>query len=218
MKKVVGYVLAIGVLFGILLLPAFVLWLGNQATAASAATGDVPEPTTITSYDARFDLARDGDLAVTERLTVLFPAYTARHGIFRFWDRYDVSDPYVRRVVEDVGVTLDGRPVEFELSTRDLGRFDVAKIGSADVFVVPGEHTYVITYTVPGTIEGAVGGATSSFYWDLIPAGWARTSSGPGWWSTSRAGTGRRVRDRSRTPRRCRRRRRGTVLGGRGGH
>lgn len=174
MKKALGYLVAFVVLVGILLVPAFVVWHGNQATAASAATGDDPEPTTITRYDATFDLASDGDLAVEERLTVSFPDYTERHGIFRFWDRYDSSDAHVRRDVEDVAVTLDGNPVEFDLSTKQSGRFDVAKIGSPDVFVEPGEHVYLISYRIAGVIEDGYDGTDSSFYWDLIPSGWAQ--------------------------------------------
>ncbi|CAN5446726.1 DUF2207 domain-containing protein [soil metagenome] len=174
MKKVVGSLVAVAVLFGILLLPVFFIWVGNQSEAASGAGGDVPEPTTITDYLGKFHLAADGHLAVTETLTVSFPTYTSRHGIFRFWDRYDATDDHVRRDVEDVAVTLDEQPVQFEMLTEQHGRFDVAKIGSPDSFVSPGEHTYVITYTMADAIEDGFDGADSSFYWDVIPAGWAQ--------------------------------------------
>ncbi len=173
-KKIVGSLVALMVMFGILLLPAVAQWRDDPRTAASAATGVEPEPTTITSYDATFDVSASGDLAVTERLAVSFPDYVSRHGIFRFWDRYDSSDPYVRRIVEDVEITLDGAAVPVERLREQGGRFDVAKIGSADVFVSPGVHTYVLRYRVPGVLEDGVDGSQSSFYWDLIPSGWAQ--------------------------------------------
>ena len=51
-----------------------------------------PEDTTITRYVADFRVAANGDLAVTEKLTVDFPD-VGKHGIFRFFDRYDASAP-----------------------------------------------------------------------------------------------------------------------------
>ncbi len=80
----------------------------------------------------------------------------------------------MRRKVEDVDVTLDGEPVDFEMLVQGKGRFDVAKIGSADEYVPAGEHQYVITYAMPTAIEPGYQGSESSFYWDLIPSGWAQ--------------------------------------------
>ncbi|WP_370249137.1 DUF2207 domain-containing protein [Nocardioides sp.] len=172
MKKVLLTLLALLALAAALCWPVL-LWQGDAGEAASSAAGDGPvDPTTITDYDATFDVQRDGDLAVTERLAVEFPTYTPRHGIFRFWDLADVADPHVLRSIDDVEVTLDGGPVPVELSTTEQGRFTVAKIGDPDVFVSPGVHTYVLTYEVPGAVTPDAGGDSSTFYWDLVPAGW----------------------------------------------
>ena len=45
-------------------------------------TDFVSEPTSITNYDADFTVDDDGDLRAVERVTVNFPQYEYRHGIF----------------------------------------------------------------------------------------------------------------------------------------
>ena len=103
------------------------------------------ENTSITSYVADFDLADNGDLDVTETITVDFPVY-GKHGIFRFWDRVDPNDETrgaTPRTSRSPGTASDE---PFALSNEDHGRFRVAKIGSADVTLDTGEHVYVISY------------------------------------------------------------------------
>ncbi|HIV57286.1 MAG TPA: DUF2207 domain-containing protein, partial [Candidatus Stackebrandtia faecavium] len=79
------------------------------------ATEDAPtEDTTITDYRAEFDVNENGDMEVTERLTVDFPDDYS-HGIFRFFDRHDPNAPGLRRVPRhftaqvDPGLSLDER-------------------------------------------------------------------------------------------------------------
>ncbi len=57
----------------------------------SGDEGPVDDPVTVSLYEADFDLAADGRLDVTETITAEFPS--GRHGIFRYWDVSDPSDP-----------------------------------------------------------------------------------------------------------------------------
>jgi hypothetical protein len=167
--RIVGYVIGIAVIAGLLSIPA--LFFGDGEVTP------VVEDTTITSYVADFDLDEEGDLDVTETITVDFPVFN-KHGIFRFWDRVDENDPHARRTPEDIEVTRDGRAEPFELSNEDHGRFRVAKIGSADVTLDPGEHTYVLSYHIDGVIvEGQpdITDSPSMFYWQLVPGGWQQS-------------------------------------------
>jgi uncharacterized membrane protein YgcG len=123
----------------------------------------------IATYDAHFVVKRNGDLNVTENVVVSFPI--AKHGIFRFFDLIDPSDPHVRRVPEEIAVKRDGKPEEVDVSERGHGRFRVVRMGSPSVEIV-GMHTYTITYRVPGVIEPGTTGERSQFYWNLIPGGW----------------------------------------------
>jgi hypothetical protein len=167
MKRLVAYVLGLGVLLAILLLPA-TSW--NSGTVSDPATDAA-----ITSYVADFDLAADGDLTVEETLEFDFRA-PGKHGIFRLWDRADTSAPHARREVHDVSVTMDGGDVAFELLEEDHGRVTDAKIGSASTTLPMGPHTYVIHYVVDGVIEpGSESPERSQFYWQLIPSGWSQT-------------------------------------------
>ena len=145
-----------------------ILWpaLGVDTSSAGASTED----TTITQYDAQFDLSANGDLAVTERLTVDFPV-VGKHGIFRFFDRYDPSAPRALRTPYDISVTRDGNPEPFELSHSSHDRYVVAKIGDPNVTVGLSQHLYVIKYRIDGVLEPGTDGATQ-FYWNLIPGGW----------------------------------------------
>ena len=131
----------------------------------------VYEETTITDYHADFTVDDDGDLHATETLTVNFPGF-GKHGIFRFFDEADPSATHARRVPHDFSVTLDGSPEPFEVLDEKNGRITNLKIGSADVTIDQGEHTYVIGYTIDGVLEPGTTGQTTQFYWNLIPGGW----------------------------------------------
>ncbi len=111
---------------------------------------------------------------MVETLDVDFPSGLDRRGIFRFWDRHDANDDRARRNVEDLDITMDGEPVQVDRSSRQRGRYTVARIGSPDVLVTPGVHTYRIAYTIEGVIIAGRGDRPSTFFWNLIPAGWGQ--------------------------------------------
>jgi uncharacterized membrane protein YgcG len=169
MIRLVGYTIGVAVLAALLSIPA--LFFGDgEATPNS-------EDTSITSYVADFDLAKNGDLKVVETITVDVPVY-GKHGIFRFWDRIDPNDSHARRDPDDISVTRDGSDEPFDLSNEDHGRFRVAKIGSADSTLDTGEHVYVIKYRIDGVItEGndKITSEPSQFFWQLIPGGWQQS-------------------------------------------
>ncbi len=166
MKRVLVTVVLTVALAFVILLPA----LGIQTDSAQQSDED----TTITQYDARFDVSGNGDLAVTERLTVDFPG-VGKHGIFRFFDRYDQSAPRALRTPYDISVTRDGNAEPFELSHSSHDRYVVAKIGDPDVTVGLSQHTYVIKYRIDHVLEPGTEGAETQFYWNLIPGGWQQS-------------------------------------------
>lgn len=165
---------------GLLALGALILlFLPALALESSGESGGADDPARFTDYRAVFDVASDGTLEAVETLTTEMPA--GRHGIFRFWDVSEKSDAHVRLTPQDIRVTLDGKPVDTELSWQDGRSLRVAKIGDADVTVTPGEHVYRISYRIDGAVSplsagrdstAADGGATSAFYWNVVPQGW----------------------------------------------
>ena len=153
----------------LLLLGLVILW---PALDLSESQGATYEPTSITEYDADFRVADDGDLDVVETITVDFPI-SGRHGIFRFWDVRDPNAPQARRIPADIDVTMDGQDVEQLISRQGQGRYRVVRVGSENITVTPGLHTYRISYRIPGVlIDGGGTGAESEFAWNLIPGGW----------------------------------------------
>jgi Predicted membrane protein (DUF2207) len=157
-------------LAGLVVLAIAVLWPTVQFGTGGPADSD---PTVITRYLADFRVADNGDLTVVETLTVHFPDYS-KHGIFRFWDRDDPSAPHARREPRDISVKMDGSPEPFDRSTQSGGRYVVARIGNPDVTLIPGNHTYRISYRIDGVLEPGTDGAQTQFYWNLIPGGWAQ--------------------------------------------
>ena len=164
MKRVLLTLVALAALAVAVLLPVL---------TRDSSSGATPDETSITEYVADFTVARNGDLSVTEKLTVDFPG-VGRHGIFRFFDLDDPSAPRVRRVPHDITVTRDGSPEQLDLSTRADGRYVVARIGRPDFTVGLGEHTYVISYRIDGVLEPGTDGSPTQFYWNLVPGGWAQ--------------------------------------------
>ena len=157
-------------LAGLVVLAIAVLWPALRFDIGGPAASDT---TTITRYLADFTVADNGDLTVTETLTVDFPD-PGKHGIFRFFDRSDPSAPHARRDPQDIAVTMDGAPVPVDLSKQASGRYVVARIGDPDVTVLPGNHVYAISYRIDGVLEPGSEGAPTQFYWNLIPGGWAQ--------------------------------------------
>ena len=121
MKRVLVTVVLAVALGVVIVLPA--LGIQTDSTDTSA------EDTTVTNYDADFVVDDDGDLAVTETLTVDFPG-VGKHGIFRFFDEADQSATNARREPYDISVTRDGSPEPFELLNENNGRITNVRIGS----------------------------------------------------------------------------------------
>jgi uncharacterized membrane protein YgcG len=151
----------------------------------SSAAGPADDPVVITQMRSAFTVAADGHMAVTEQITADFPG--GRHGIFRYWDVSDPSDPSARHLPTIREITVDGAPARYDTSWEDGTRFLVAKIGDPDVFLAPGEHTYTIVYGVDGVISAPAAGAAgqyessegenrqkpgSTFYWNVVAQGW----------------------------------------------
>jgi uncharacterized membrane protein len=170
-KRLVGTVIGLGVIALLVCIPA--LFYGNGTVSPTS------EETTITDYVADFNVAKNGDLDVSETITVNFPVY-GKHGIFRFWDIVDDNAPHARRIPEDISVTRDGHSEPVEFSWEDHHRQRVARIGDPDSTLDLGDHTYVLKYHIDGVLVPNKERLTRSdaetmFYWQLIPRGWQQT-------------------------------------------
>ncbi|NBP86022.1 MAG: DUF2207 domain-containing protein, partial [Mycobacteriaceae bacterium] len=152
-------------------------------SAGGSQSRPVYDPVVITSLRADITVDRDGLMQATETITAEFPLL--RHGIFRYWDVGNLNDPHVRQEPSVLQISLDGKPVPYEMLTEQYGRFVVAKIGDPNVYLSPGTHVYRIRYTVPGVLDPGATGATkefatstgdsaaaSVFFWNVVAPAW----------------------------------------------
>ena len=160
------------------------LWPVLASSGSSSSDTLEADPVTITNYRADLALDADGLLTARETITGDFPAL--RHGLFRFFDVSDASDPSARLRPTITSITADGGSIPYELLSEGSGRYVVAKIGDPNKYLSPGEHTFVIGYTVAGALSpGAAGAgeyasmegdlsasAPSAFYWNVVAPGW----------------------------------------------
>ncbi len=137
------------------------------ALTFGSSTDTSPEFANITNYQATFAVDAEGTLTAHEKLTVDLPF--GRHGIFRFFDVADVSDPNARLRPYAIRVTRDGASDGTEILSEGHGRYVVVKIGRAET-TIDGSHVYDITYKIDGVLSARDG--ASQFYWNLIPSGW----------------------------------------------
>ncbi|MEI8084012.1 MAG: DUF2207 domain-containing protein, partial [Actinomycetes bacterium] len=141
---------------------------------------------TVSEYVGDYKVAPDGKMSVTETVTARFPR--DRHGIYRFFDTTDPYNSNIRRVPTITSVTRDGVSDPVDITWQSNDRYMVVRVGNPGVTLIPGSHTYVIAYTIPGVIEPIKDGADRAFvttagessstppesvlYWNVVGSGW----------------------------------------------
>ncbi len=122
--------------FCLLSAAVFAGWLGGAAQAAEV----------IHSFDSDVQVAKDGELTVTETLRVRAEGRAIRRGIFRDFPTTfrDAAGKLHNVTFSLLGVERDGRPEPYH--TQRNRNFIRIYAGAKDVFVTRGDHTYVIRY------------------------------------------------------------------------
>jgi hypothetical protein len=122
----------------------------------------------IADYDVAIVVNDDGSTSFTETIIYDFGTYQ-RHGIYRDLtlrqhcnDRYDRVYP-----LHDVTVESETAPDQYKI--EDLPDGKRIKIGDPDS-TITGEHTYVVRYTLDGTLNGFPD--HDELYWNVIGDGW----------------------------------------------
>ena len=123
--------------------------------------GPASDPVVITEYRADFVVGRDGRMEATEVITGDFPG--DRHGIFRYWDIANQNNPHVRQIPEIIEISMDDRPIPYQLLWESGERFRVAKIGDPHRLLDYGTHVFRIRYTIDGVLDPGSTGANRTF-------------------------------------------------------
>ncbi|MDQ2677786.1 MAG: DUF2207 domain-containing protein [Actinomycetota bacterium] len=148
----------------VVVLALLALWF-LQPFAANDRTTDTAQ---IARYDVSMDLSGDGDLSSVETIETRMPA--GKRGIFKIFDEGDPRREGVDHPVDVESITRDGSTepyVEIDggPGTRTL------RIGSENVYLEAGNHTYEIRSSTTGVFEPGDDGETL-WWWDVVGSGW----------------------------------------------
>jgi uncharacterized membrane protein YgcG len=153
------------VLRGVLLLGLLgVLFLNPISTSAE----QVKDTASITNYESYMVLSKNGDLSTEEVITTNMPAN--KRGIFRIFDTADPRRSGVEHPVEIQSIARDGQQEPYTIVDGARGT-TTARIGDANVILIPGEHTYQIKSSTTGALEPGEEGETL-WWWDVVGQGW----------------------------------------------
>ena len=116
--------------------------LGALLGAAPAFAAEV-----IQSFDSNVEVAKDGEITVTETLRVRAEGSAMRHGIYRDFPT-DYRDLYFNHYVVGFqmrSATCDSNNETFRVEDIDRGKR--IYLGDASTLISPGLHTYRIVYS-----------------------------------------------------------------------
>lgn len=124
----------------------------------------------ILSYRSEITVHEDTTVTVIETIKVRCANIEINHGIYRdFPTTY--TDDWGNRIVvrfEIIKVTLDGEDEQYHMESQSNG--ERVYIGSADVIVDPGIHTYSITYDTNRQLTYMKD--KDGLYWNVTGVGW----------------------------------------------
>ncbi|MBB3966463.1 DUF2207 domain-containing protein [Rhizobium metallidurans] len=143
------------------LVAAFMLLVAASLAAANER---------ITSYHSEVQVAKNGDLTVTETISIVAEGIRVKRGIFRDFPltMLDGEGRTVRVGFDLLSVTRDGQPEPYKTESIDGGIRIYA--GSSDAIVPEGERTYVLTYKVDRMIRYFPD--HDEVYWNVTGTGW----------------------------------------------
>ncbi len=123
----------------------------------------------INRFDVEIDVAQDGDIVVTEAITVNAEGYQIKRGIFRDLPRYFESKGDRLRYDYDIlSVERDGNDEPYETSSE--GNAYRIRIGDPDRRLSAGEHLYEISYRVKNQIRYFPD--HDELYWNVTGSYW----------------------------------------------
>jgi len=125
----------------------------------------------ITSFDSAITVNQDGSMRVENTIRAIVTGDQIQHGIY-----YDFPTIYANtrtggRLVIDfrvLGVQRDGQTEPYTIENRANGKR--VKIGSADTLIAPGEHTWVLRFSVDR--ELGYFADHDELYWNVTGSGW----------------------------------------------
>ena len=124
----------------------------------------------ITDFDVGIEVEKDGDILVTENISVIAEGRSIRRGIYRDLPRFYLKGAQKLPYRYDVkSVSRDGKREHYVVQ-REGNAFRI-RIGDADVLLSNGPHVYAITYEVKNQIRYF--DDYDEIYWNVTGDYWA---------------------------------------------
>ena len=124
----------------------------------------------ISDFDVTIDVAKSGDIAVTEKISVVAEGYQIRRGIFRDLPRsYEKGGRRYPFVYDVRRVMRDGKKEPYAIEKS--GNAFRIRIGDKKVFLDRGPHHYEIVYNVKNQVRYF--DDYDELYWNVTGTYWA---------------------------------------------
>lgn len=126
----------------------------------------------ITDFSSVVEVLPNGDLIVTETISVVAAGLEIKRGIYRdFPTRYPTHYGLQRKVGFQVEQVLrDGKPEPWVTNLEAISNGVRVFIGDANTFLDPGEYTYTLQYRTNRQI--VTSGEADELYWNVTGNGW----------------------------------------------
>lgn len=125
----------------------------------------------ITRFDSAITVNQDGTMRVEDTITAVVTGDQIQHGIYyEFPTVYSNARTGGRLVIDFnvLGAQRDGQTEPYTVENRANGKR--VKIGSADTIIDPGEHTWVLRFSVDR--ELGYFADHDELYWNVTGSGW----------------------------------------------
>ncbi|MEP3277669.1 MAG: DUF2207 domain-containing protein, partial [Stappiaceae bacterium] len=147
-----------------LIMPLVLLWITLCLTPSLAEE-------LITDFHADIQIEENGDLIVTETISVVVEGKEIRRGIFRDFPRsFRGKDGYLKRVSFDI-ISIKRNGESEPYTTSYYNGDSRVQIGEEDVIIDRGRHTYTLTYRTDRQIRQF--DTNDEIYWNVTGNGWS---------------------------------------------
>ncbi len=144
-------------------------WLMAALFCLLMAADALAAPVRVRSFDSVVDVFGNGDIVVSESLSVDIPAEGEFHGIFRDIPVVTRWKEQGRASMQVLEVRLDGRPLPADDMTRSSGMVRVYQRDRGSV-LSPGRHEFFLSYRMTG--QTGLFENNDELTWNVTGSGW----------------------------------------------
>ena len=125
----------------------------------------------ITSFHVLLQLDTSNQMTVTEHINIIAEGLQFKRGLFRKipYERTDKYGHVFENPIDLISVTQDGEEANYKTNDKQ-GKLEI-KIGSADIYLTTGAHSYTIVYSIKNQI--GFFDDYDEIYWNVTGTEWS---------------------------------------------